>query len=527
LAVDQATNDVYALDAGAGKLYRYESSGAPHAFTAGSHEGNALTGFTALGPSAAEVAVDNSAGFLSSDIYVADASGVRVFAQSGEQLGALDGSAANKGKWTFNACGVAVDQSSGTVYVGDLRGYVWQYAPTSPAGAITDADYTVKGMKPKGMQPCSVAADSAGRVYAAQATDGPVQRFAAASFVAGNPPTVEGSEIDEAGKALAVDPATNELYVDEGDQISVFDTSGDQVRTIGAGKLACGELGSRGVSVNKTSHHVYASCFVTGSIKEFGYEVPPFTPVDNPAILHAANRVEAHSYGDFQVTPDGRFAAFATSMPLQAGYDNASHLEVYLYGSQADELTCVSCASTEAQAATDSTLPPNGLGVLEDGRVFFNSGDQLTLRDTNEKLDAYEWEDGVQQLISAGTSAYPSGMLGVSADGTDAFFFTRDTLVGEDENGPTMKVYDAREDGGRFVLPPSPPCAAADECHGPGTQAAPQPQVGTLNGSGGQFEEARSVPKVCKKPKVRRKGRCVKPRRKARHKHAAQRGGHR
>jgi hypothetical protein len=543
LTVDQTTHDVYALDAGAGKLYRYDQSGAPKDFTAGPFEANVLTGFLALGPSAAQVAIDNkSSGLLSGAIYLANATGVKVFAPSGEALGTLDGSGANKGKWGFNACGAAVDPSSGALYVADLRGYLWQYTPNSPTAPLTDADYTVKGIKTDKMTPCAVAADSAGRVYAAKATDGPVQRFLASSFATGTPPTVAGTQIDETARALAVDPTTNELYVDEGDRIAVFDSAGEGTGTIiGEGKLACGELGSRGVAVDKTSHHVFASCPTPASIKEFGYVIPAFTPVDNPAILGAAHPL-THHWSDFQVTPEGEFAAFATTRPLKAGYDNASHYEVYRYDSQAEELLCVSCATTEAQAQSDSSLPPDGLGLLADGRVFFNTAEQLTLSDTNEKTDAYEYappregtggcelSQGCRQLISTGTSAYPAGMLGVSRDGTDAFFFTREVLVGEDRNGQAMKLYDARTEGGRFVIAPPPPCAASDECHGPGTQAAPAPQVGTLNGTGGQFtEEASAPPKTCKKPKVKRKGRCVKPRhRKARHGNASgNRRGHR
>ena len=36
---------------------------------------------------------------------------------------------------------------------------------------------------------------------------------------------------------------------------------------------------------------------------------------------------------------------------------------------------------------------------------------------------------GCLGLISTGTSPFDSSLLGVSADGTDAYFFTRDTLV--------------------------------------------------------------------------------------------------
>jgi hypothetical protein len=239
----------------------------------------------------------------------------------------------------------------------------------------------------------------------------------------------------------------------------------------------------------------------------------------NPLVRNAVSDSEVHRYGDFQVTPDGRYAAFATTEPLEAGYDNAGHYEVYRFTAEANELVCISCSPTESQAVTDSGLPPNGLGLLEDGRVFFNTGEQLTLRDTNGKLDGYEWSPqrggpggcvepgGCQQLISTGNSAHPSGLLGASSDGKDIFFFTRDVLVEGDRNGQAMKIYDAREGGGFFIVPPSPPCAASDECHGPGSPKPAAPPIGTFRGVGGQMPETK---RRCKKGKVLRRGRCVK-----------------
>ena len=63
------------------------------------------------------------------------------------------------------------------------------------------------------------------------------------------------------------------------------------------------------------------------------------------------------------------------------------------------------------------------------------------------------------------------GLVGVSADGTDVYFATYDTLVGQDRNGEALKIYDARTGGGFPFTPPVPPCVAADECHGPSSAA--------------------------------------------------------
>jgi hypothetical protein len=213
---------------------------------------------------------------------------------------------------------------------------------------------------------------------------------------------------------------------------------------------------------------------------------------------------------------------FATRRPLEEAYENQNHLEVYRFDAETRALDCLSCIQTEAAPQADSTLPAHGLGLLDDGRAFFNSNEQLVLRDQNSLEDAYEWEEGTVRLISTGVSPSNSGLLSVSRDGKDAFFFTREQLVPEDQNQEAMRVYDAREDGGVFVVPSSPPCAASDECHGPGSRAALPPQIGTFKGAGGQFQE--QPKKKCRKGfrlrRVHGQSRCVKTKKGSRsHKH--------
>lgn len=71
------------------------------------------------------------------------------------------------------------------------------------------------------------------------------------------------------------------------------------------------------------------------------------------------------------------------------------------------------------------------------------------------------------------------GLVGVSANGTDVYFSSYDTLVPEDHNGSFLKFYDARTDGGFPQENPNQPCAAAEECHGPGTESPQLPVRGT------------------------------------------------
>ena len=226
---------------------------------------------------------------------------------------------------------------------------------------------------------------------------------------------------------------------------------------------------------------------------------------EDAIVLASVKEAEIRPTSDFQVTPSGNDAAFVTKLPLKNGYANAGHAEIYRYDASGNELECVSCNPTNADATGDASLATNGLSITNDGRVFFNSTDALAPRDLDEKEDVYEWEaggtvkaagkyecrttGGCVGLVSTGASPFSSSLLGVSANGTDVYFFTRDTLVPQDQNGTLAKIYDARELGGFLFIPPTPPCAASDECHGPGTQAPQLPQIRTVAGGAGNVQE--------------------------------------
>src|SRR5262249_27761794 len=114
----------------------------------------------------------------------------------------------------------------------------------------------------------------------------------------------------------------------------------------------------------------------------------------------------------------------------------------------------------------------------------------------NGVTDVYEWEtpggegscevgsasysllnEGCLYLISIGKSKYPSLFADASTSGNDVFFFTRDKLVGQDED-ELQDVYDARVGGGlksQFPEPPVP-CEGLDACHGPKQEAEAEPE---------------------------------------------------
>ncbi|HEY1285744.1 MAG TPA: hypothetical protein VGF04_06615 [Solirubrobacterales bacterium] len=474
MAVDQDTGDVYVLERGFPQgVSRFDSAGNPKPFTAGPNAGSnkILTEFSS-GTAEAQVAFDNSGGPFDGDFYVSNYGGnVKIYAASGEQLGTIEG-------FSFE-CGVAVDESTGALYVGDYGyGGIRRLMPISGTTPVSAVNYTETSIHTQGMNPCQVAADTAGNVYASQWSNGPTKKFEASSFSVAAP-SEEGVGMAAVSSGIYADPETDDIYIDERTKIGRFDAAGSLVQVIGSSE----SLGSnsRGVAINGTSGHIFATN--ASAVVEFGIEPVPYEPIDNPAVIHGVKGSGTHSYADFQVTPDGRYAVFSSVVPL-TGYKNQGHSEVYRYDSQADALDCASCAPTLAPAQSDVTLTPSGLNMTDDGRVFFTTKESYVLRDTNGRGDAYEWSDGRTQLISTGLGPADSALLSVSADGKDAYFFTRDVLTRQDGNGNAIKIYDARENGGFLFEEDRKPCAASDECHGAGTAQPGPPNINTATGEG-------------------------------------------
>jgi hypothetical protein len=165
--------------------------------------------------------------------------------------------------------------------------------------------------------------------------------------------------------------------------------------------------------------------------------------------------------------------------------------EMYSWDADRSLLTCVSCMRDGTPPTNDVLASGGGLFMADDGRTFFTTSDPLVPEDTDEIFDVYEYVDGRPQLISAGTGHsdvysggffYPpqrTGLEGVSHTGVDVYFSTFDTLVPQDHNGNFVKFYDARTGGGFPLEAELLPCKAADECHGPGSEAPVDPQVST------------------------------------------------
>lgn len=211
-----------------------------------------------------------------------------------------------------------------------------------------------------------------------------------------------------------------------------------------------------------------------------------------------------------RVTPSGQAVLFSSVAAL-TGYENAGQTELYLYDGELapspDNPVCVSCSPTRESAIsgayltsaneTLTTTPSLRNAFLtrnlsEDGdRVFFQTEEPLLTTATNGQMNVYEWEragaypaepdscepssptfapgsGGCLYLISTGQSDAPSYFGDAGADGDDVFFFTRQSLVGQDRD-ENADLYDARVAGGLAAQNPLPapaPCAE-ESCRPP------------------------------------------------------------
>ena len=242
-----------------------------------------------------------------------------------------------------------------------------------------------------------------------------------------------------------------------------------------------------------------------GSAPQFVATLAPNDPTVVDGLTEAGTRHTA----DFQVTPSGEYAVFPSTQQLGT-YENTGDSEIYRYDAGSGQLDCVSCNPSNAAPTGAAHLAQNGLSLTDDGRVFFNSPDALSLRDLDVKEDVYEWESSTIELISSGTSPFASSLLGVTANGEDVYFFTHDQLVSGDRNGHLVKIYDARSAGGFFVIPEPPPCKASDECHGPSSPLPPAPNIKSIAVGGSGNYVPPSTRLKCKRGFIKRHSRCVK-----------------
>jgi hypothetical protein len=223
--------------------------------------------------------------------------------------------------------------------------------------------------------------------------------------------------------------------------------------------------------------------------------------------------------------------------------------EVYEYDLEAESLHCVSCNPSGLRPLGPSTLSlirsvlgkapgaafpqPENLPAQGEGRLFFNSLDVLSPKDTNGHLqDVYEWmpsgvsgcarAQGCLSLISSGHSANDTTFMTATPDASNAFFVTREQLLPQDHD-ELLDVYDARVGGG-IAEGGVPPCSG-ETCRGSLSSPPSLPGAGSsffsglgnltpLNGSAATVHPkpltraqklARALRACAKKPKRKRR----------------------
>jgi hypothetical protein len=246
--------------------------------------------------------------------------------------------------------------------------------------------------------------------------------------------------------------------------------------------------------------------------------------------------------GASRVSTDGSKLLFVSREQL-TGYDNKDlgsgqpDSQVFLFDATGGALVCVSCNPTMGRSIGPSTIPgsiPNGTAegstnafkprVLSANgkRVYFDSKDALSLADTNNAPDAYQWEaqgegsctkvGGCVSLISDGRSAGGALFVDSSSDGFDVFFLTAGSPVKADPGA--VDLYDARINGG-FAEPPPEIVCLGDACQ-PLPSPPADPTLTTLIAGPGNpdirfpGERRKRCPKG-KKPVIRKGvARCVR-----------------
>ncbi|HEX7292003.1 MAG TPA: hypothetical protein VF250_12830 [Conexibacter sp.] len=264
-----------------------------------------------------------------------------------------------------------------------------------------------------------------------------------------------------------------------------------------------------------------------------------------------------------RVTPDGGTLLLSVSDEdgLAAGHDHGACesnpnnnsigrcSQLYLYRAAASmplapALACVSCQPSGATTGANAVINARAAGAAQvtaslnhalsdDGRrVFFSSAAPLVPADANGKVDAYEYDvpSATLRLLSSGRDPADSWFLDASANGDDAFFVTRERLVGWDRDR-AYDLYDARVDGGFPEPPSSPPGCSGDACRGQAHAAPPAAALGsmTLVRSPDRPVAGRPARKACRRGFVRRKARggrarCVRKAQARRHARRRSRG---
>lgn len=266
VAVRVTTGQVYVVDRGADRVERFSSLGAFVSQFNGSK--SPATSFA----SPEGIGIDNSARPLAEDpsegdVYVVDTGHdvVDKFNAEGKYLSQLTGTS----EGAFGALdGVAVDPN-GTVWVYQASGEIDSFSNAPSNAFLSSRSSAFSGTAP------GFAVDSEDDLYVARTAEPPVEAVLAKLGVTGES-LIETID-DERTTGAAVEPASDDVYVDNATTIAVFARNGEPVERFGAGQLGSGS----GVAVYPADGAVYVADTATDTVDAFVPEAPSRPTVES------------------------------------------------------------------------------------------------------------------------------------------------------------------------------------------------------------------------------------------------------
>jgi Divergent InlB B-repeat domain len=245
VAVDEASGDLYVLERGSGCLSRFHGErGGPNALQPHDFPATGTNQICGLElretPANAQVAVDNSGTATQGTIYVN--SPLRSEGVGATLIYDPEGNLEGELTQVFDiVCGVATDPS-GNVFVGERYGGVLRYRRDEP---VTEADY--EGNLYEGPA-CLVAYDSLGNRYGSWEPNGPLIKT--------------GSLFRDVSYAIALDPASDDLYVSEGTEVSGISSDGVEFDRFGSGEVD----EARGMAIDTSNGVAYVADAANGRV---------------------------------------------------------------------------------------------------------------------------------------------------------------------------------------------------------------------------------------------------------------------
>ena len=242
LAYQQATDRIYVLDVGAGKIYGFSH---PSASTFTPLGGSFPLAFPGAGPNDSDIAVDNSAGTTAGNIYgTPDGPEIKGFTPSGSSAGT-----------TYNGegeiCGVAVD-NAGNIWGGRYSGTL--AVKFTPGTATIASSFGVQG------SPCKIAVDPSNNDVFSSAYGFP----SVSEFTAGGTLVRDYSPIPSSNARVAINATRHVAYIGgpNGEQINAFDTTtGGLLETIEPGGPV------KGIAVDEATDTLFVSLSNSSKVK--------------------------------------------------------------------------------------------------------------------------------------------------------------------------------------------------------------------------------------------------------------------